>query len=281
MRLYYSGSDAHDGQRSELVIWRGVGGALERVSAKELVSPSWVVAHPSRPLLYATQETEPGGIVTVGMAEDGSLQEQQRLSSNGSLPCHIALNRGATRLAASNYLDGTVSVWKLTEAGMIADVLGAWQLAGSGPVADRQDRSHAHAAYFRDTRMLAVDLGADSLWELAADGTTRARLRLPAGFGPRHLVSVGRNLLVLVGELSSQLALIEFNGSAARVLDTKPATASSGGQPSGITVWRDNVIVANRGVGSFAQFKVAAGRLVPSGEVELPGSQHRAIMTNG
>jgi 6-phosphogluconolactonase (cycloisomerase 2 family) len=281
VRLYYSGSDSRNGQRSELVIWRGVADAFERVSAKELVSPSWVVAHPSRPLLYVTQETEPGEVVVVEITEGGALQERQRLSSNGGLPCQLALNRGATRLAASNYLDGIVSVWELNEAGMIAGGRGSWQLTGSGPVTDRQECSHAHAAYFRNGRILAVDLGADSLWALAADGTARVVLRLAAGFGPRHLVSVGRGRVVLVGELSSQLALVGFNASAARVLDTQPATAAAGGQPSGIAGWRDNVIVANRGVGSFAQFKVADDRLIPIREVELPGAQPRAIMTHG
>jgi 6-phosphogluconolactonase len=281
MTLFYSGSDSRNGERSDVTLWQDEAGELVPRSSIGLVSPSWVVAHPSLPILYATQETEPGAVVVIAIGETGALQVRQRVDSNGSLPCHLALDPDATQLAASNYLDGVVSVWRLTADGAIAEVRGVWRLSGRGPVARRQERSHAHASCYRDGALLIVDLGGDSLELLGADGVMQSALRLKSGFGPRHLVPIGRDRVVLVGELSSELALIDLSDAGARVVDVVPTTDSSGGQPSGITARGDAVIVANRGVGSIAEFGVVDDRLVPLAEIRLPGDQPRAIGSDG
>jgi 6-phosphogluconolactonase (cycloisomerase 2 family) len=278
MSLYYSGSDAHGGLPSELALWcRSGNGRLHQISGIDLISPSWVVPHPTLPLLYVTQETDPGEIVVVAILDDGTLRVRQRAPSHGALPCHLTLAADASQLVASNYLDGTVSAWSLGDDGSLSTSTRRWQLTGSGPVQDRQERSHAHAAYFHRHTLLAIDLGSDSIWALGGRGQMETALKLPPGFGPRHLVFLPRDRAALVGELSSELALLDLSGTVITVLDVVPASEFSGGQPSGVAADRDTVVVANRGVGSFTQFAVAADRLRREKETQLPGARPRAI----
>jgi 6-phosphogluconolactonase (cycloisomerase 2 family) len=279
--LFYSGSDARDGGLSEVVLWQDDADGLQQVASIGLQSPSWVEPHPRLPLLYATQESEPGEVVVVAVGPDGSLHVRQRTQSHGVWPCHLAVDATGTRLVVSNYGDGTVAAWQLAPDGTLAEPPIVWQLTGSGPVADRQERAHAHMAHLReDDTMLVADLGADALVGLGLDGASRVELSLPPGFGPRHFVMVGDDRAVLVGELSAELALIEL-GTPPRVLDVVAATRFGSAQPSGITARGREVIVANRIVGTIAAFTVEGDRLVRGTETRLPGDSPRAIASDG
>ncbi|WP_432826011.1 lactonase family protein [Dactylosporangium sp. CA-092794] len=279
MTLYYSGSDSHGGL-SELALWRGTGHGLERIGALALRSPSWVEPHPRLPILYATQESEPGAVIVVEAGPDGSLHERQRVPSHGALPCHLAVDETGARLVVSNYLDGTVAAWSLASDGAIEEPAAVWQLSGSGPVAGRQEGSHAHLAHPRHNDILVADLGADAVVAVSPGGGQHVEAALPPGFGPRHFVMIGDDRAVLVGELSAELALIELRGPGSRVLDLVPATRSGGAQPSGITARGNDVIVANRVVGTIAAFAVEGDRLVAGEEIRLPGDNPRAITSD-
>jgi 6-phosphogluconolactonase len=280
-RIFYSGSASPE-HRSDLILWQDTEhDGLLQVSRIALSNPSWVVPHPLVPLLYVTQETEPGQVAVIAIAGDGSLDERQRVDSYGALPCHLAIDADATQLAVSNYLDGTVTVWALTPSGAIGERRGVWQLTGNGPVRGRQEQAHAHAAYWRGSELLIVDLGGDSLQVLDSHGALRTAVRLPPGFGPRHLVRVGRKQAVVVGELSGELALVDLSRNRAPVLDVVPTSRFAGAQPSGITRRDNGVVVANRTVGTVSEFVVDGGRLVRTAEVRLPGDHPRAISTVG
>lgn len=277
--LFYSGSDAHDGGLSDLMLWREDAEQLRELGSIRLQSPSWVVPHPRLPMLYATQESDPGEVVAVLVEPDGSLRELQRTQSHGAFPCHLDVDAAGTRLVVSNYGDGTVAAWALAPDGRLVEQSTVWQLTGSGPVADRQGRAHAHMAHLRGDTILVADLGADALVGLAPDGRSRVEQSLPPGFGPRHFVMLGDDRAVLVGELSAELALIEL-GSEARVLDVVPATPLRSAQPSGITARGRELIVANRVVGTLAAFTVDGDRLVRGEEIRLPGDNPRAIFSD-
>jgi 6-phosphogluconolactonase (cycloisomerase 2 family) len=277
--LFYSGSDSRDGNLTEVALWRDGADGFHQLGSIGLQSPSWVLPHPQLPILYATQETEPGAVVVLAVAPDGSLLERQRVDSHGVWPCHITVDAAGERLVVSNYGDGTVAAWPLALDGTLTEPSDVWQLTGSGPVADRQERAHAHMAELRDDAILVADLGSDALMLLGPDGEPGVALSLAPGFGPRHFVMVGGDRAVLVGELSAELALIDL-GSSPRVLDVVPATEADGALPSGITARGPEVIVANRHVGTIAAFTVEGDRLVRGAEVRLPGDSPRAIASD-
>lgn len=269
--LFYSGSDSLDGGLSDVVVWREYAGALEPVGALGLRSPSWVEPHPRLPILYATQETDPGEVVVVSVAPDGSLRELQRRPSHGVSPCHLALDAAASLLVVSNYEDGTVAAWPLAVDGRLAEPSRVWQLAEARPASDRHRRAHAHMAHLGHDAILVADLGGDTLVELRLDGGSRVNLSLPQGFGPRHFAMIGEDRAVVVGEVSSELALVR-PGPQPRILDVVPTTTLGGYEPSGITARGREVIVANRVVGSIAAFTVQGDRLIPGEEVRVPGN---------
>jgi 6-phosphogluconolactonase len=236
------------------------------------------VPHPRLPLLYATQETEPGSVIVVEMRPDGSLSERQRLASGGGLPCHLAIDAPGAALVASNYLDGVVTAWRLGPDGAVLEPPEAWRLRGSGPVLSRQEGPHAHMALIRRNSLLVADLGGDSIARLSREGA-EVELRLPAGFGPRHFVPARGGLSVVVGELSGQIALVALRGPRSRVLDAVAASGRPDAQPSGITVCGGQIIVANRVAGTMALFSIEQERLVRGREIDLPGASPRAITT--
>jgi 6-phosphogluconolactonase len=277
--LFYSGSDSLDGGLSDLALWRDDAGALERVGSLGLRSPSWVVPHPQLPLLYATQESEPGEVVVVSVAPDGSLHELQRMPSHGGLPCHLAVDAAGMQLVVCNYADGTVASWVLTAGGVPAEPAMVWDLTGAASEANPRHGANAHMAYLRDDTILVADLGGDALHELNSDGASRVELALPQGFGPRHFVMIGDDRAVIVGEVSAELTLVQL-GPQPRVLDLVPTTTSGGREPSGITARGREVIVANRVVGSIAAFTVDGDRLIRGEEIRLPGDTPRAISSD-
>lgn len=277
--LFYSGSDSRDGARSDVTLWRDGEDGLRELGSIGLRSPSWVVPHPRLPLLYASQESEHGEVVVITVAQGGALKERQRVDSLGAFPCHIDIDAAGTRLVVSNYGGGTVAEWQLAPDGTLAELSRVWQLEGSGPVTDRQERAHAHMAQLHDDTILVADLGSDALVRLGRDGSSRVELALPPGFGPRHFVMVGDERAVLVGELSAELALIDL-GPSPRVIDIVSATEFGGALPSGITARGPDVTVANRFVGTLATFTVEGDSLIQRSEVRLPADNPRAIASD-
>ena len=277
--LYVSGSDSHAGE-SDVVLWQDDVLGLKRLGAIGLESPSWVIAHPRLPVLYATHEADEGAIVRLAIGDDGSITERQRVSSHGSLPCHVAVDAAGTTLVASNYDGGVVAAWALESDGAIDAAAQVWHLTGSGPRHDRQAAPHAHMAQVGSRAIRVADLGADRILRLERDAAPHVELTLPAGFGPRHFASVGNDRAVIVGELSAEIALVEW-GASPRILEVLPATRHARAQPSGIAVRDGEVLVANRGIGTVSTFFVDRDRLVAGTESEVSGENPRAITARG
>ncbi len=101
-------------------------------------------------------------------------------------------------------------------------------------------------------------------------------VRLPAGFGPRHLV-VAQDHLVAAGELSGELWLGARDGDGWREAHLIPTSTREGlVQPSGIATDGTRVYVANRGVDTISAFDVdgpagTSDRGWPSSPAAVPG----------
>ena len=101
-------------------------GRLESAGvAAKLASPSFLSFHPTRPLLYAVSEMNGGGKKTgavSALAIDGAtgmltLLNQQ--SSQGSGPCHVAVDRAGRSVLVSNYGDGVAACLPIQEDGTL------------------------------------------------------------------------------------------------------------------------------------------------------------------
>lgn len=196
--------------------YRGDGG-LEPLGELATPSPSWLVWHPSEPVLYCANESD-GRISVIRVAPDGSLRLTDTVSSGGTLPCHLAVTPDGRFLLGANYGSGSTIVLALGSDGGIT---GRTELAdhgtlglSPGPVADRQDGPHAHMVVLSDDRVVVVDLGLDALlsFRLSAKGRLdfASASRLPPGTGPRQLVRrPGTTTALVLGELAGTLTTLD------------------------------------------------------------------------
>lgn len=188
---------------------RSSDGSLTPDRELAMTSPSWLTAHPTAPVVYATNETSDGAITTVST----DLEVLDTVPSDGADPCHLTITPDARHLLCSNYSSGSLSVFALAEDGRITGQTDLVQHEGSGPRADRQEAAHVHMAVTRDHIVSVVDLGTDeiSTYEVADNGklTPLSVSAMPPGTGPRQLVRrPGTDLAYVVGEVAGTLVVV-------------------------------------------------------------------------
>jgi 6-phosphogluconolactonase len=236
-------------------------------------SPSYVISHGN--FLYAVNEIEDGSVSSYDRA---TLTLLSTVPTGGVWPCHLAYHPDGYVIAA-NYGTGSVSV-HLVADGYLRAYTDLVLHSGSGPRRDRQDTPHPHQIVVApDGLITVVDLGIDRLvhyrltgGQLAMTGATE----LPPGTGPRHYVTHPSGRRYLVGELSSEILLLE----AGRVIASAPTTGSpTDNLPSAIRLDNDLLYVANRGANTISVFDLNLTRL---SEVDCGGTWPRDLLiTNG
>jgi 6-phosphogluconolactonase len=185
--VYVSGFDAEKGVLGEAEI------------AVETASPSFLAPHPNKKWLYAVGEMgapgQKGGAVSAFSisASDGRLSLINQVSSVGSGPCHISVDRTGAMAVVANYGGGSVASYSILENGALSEARSFIQHEGSGVNPKRQAGPHAHSMNFSpDNRFaFACDLGLDKVLIYKADpaaGTISGQgfATVPPGSGPRH-----------------------------------------------------------------------------------------------
>ncbi|WP_329092907.1 lactonase family protein [Streptosporangium sp. NBC_01469] len=266
-------------------------GSLARLGETAASGPSFLAVHPTLPILYAVGESERGTIGVFARAGDGTLSPLAQRPSEGSAPCHLAVDPTGTRLAVTNYGDGTVSVHGIDGSGLLTDV---W-------IFPYREGAHAHQAVFGPDGVLYVsDLGCDEVRRyLVGDEVVphpAGPVRLASGMGPRHMAWSGGHWYV-AGELDGTVRVYEVSGGSGpsgssgfsgspdvpdgsgasgapdggwREIAVVPASGSEGrNQPSHLEVSGGLVYVANRGPDTISVF--AGPGLEPVAEVPCGG----------
>ena len=209
----------------------GPRGAAFRVSA--MSSPTFLLAHPSLPLVYATSELSGGRRNLRALRPTG--ETVAAVWSGGANPVRLAINVAGDRLAVANY-DGSVALLALDATGIPGPPLAVVRTSGSGPDLKRQAASHPHGVAFSPSgrSVYMTDLGADSVLRFDV-GPTRSslvvvqRLALPPGSGPRQIVLDGSQAYV-ANELSGTITslVLSSDGTMAVTATTK---LEDGGDP--------------------------------------------------
>ncbi|MET7653938.1 MULTISPECIES: lactonase family protein [unclassified Streptomyces] len=255
---------------------------------------SFLAAHPSLSVVYSTNETEAGTVSAV--TRDGGLSPLgDPMSSGGANPCHLTVHPGGEWLLTANYgsgtAPGTVAVHRLGADGRLLEPTDLVVHQGSGPVAGRQEGSHAHQVLVDPAGrfVLATDLGADAVFTYRLDTRTGTLERVAvnpmrAGSGPRHLAfSPDGDLVFSADELSSTVTCHRYHAADGTLtaLSSTPATTAEDvvNQPGGIVaspcgrfVW-----VTNRGADTVAAFRLAGSTLESLGEVSAGGTWPRGL----
>ncbi|WP_171115888.1 MULTISPECIES: lactonase family protein [Streptomyces] len=257
---------------------------------------SFLAAHPFLDVLYSTNEKASGSVTALARQGDGTLTARGApVSSGGANPCHLTVHPDGGWLLTAHYGDdvtpGSVAVHRLGADGRVGEPTHVVVHEGSGPVAGRQEGSHAHQVLVDPAGryVLATDLGADAVFTYWLDTRTgtleRAAVnRLCAGSGPRHLAfAPGGELVFSADELSSTLTCHRYDTAKGTLtaVATVPATRARDvvNQPGGIVaspcgrfVW-----LTNRGADTVAAFRLTGTTPEPIGETASGGTWPRGL----
>jgi 6-phosphogluconolactonase len=249
-------------------------------------SPSYLLAHPQHPVLYAVNETDPGALSAIGTG--ARLQVRAQLALPGQLPCHLCLSPDSGYLLVANYGSGNVVALRLDAGGLPQEVSSVFDSYGAGPHA-RQEGPHAHHLLLGpDGTIWLVDLGADVVRRLqtSPQGTLTEGepvVVLPAGTGPRQIrLGPGARTAYVLGELSAELITVALKpGRAGEIVDRRPAWMSepSGANlPAHLLVADGRLYVSHRGHDRITVFSLENGLPVARKEIETGGwPRHFAI----
>ncbi len=238
------------------------GGSTPAQSLLPLASPSYLVAHPEQPWVFAVLEGRGSWLASARVQADGALVQVGSVPTGGDFGCHLALSPDARHVVVAHYGSGSVASFEVGVDGGLSQRRDLRQFSGSGSDPERQEGPHIHQVVFDSDVLLVADLGTDRLHRLslAADGTfdeAGPPIELPGGSGPRHLVVVGGDHLVVVCELSAQLWLgvrTETGWSHAQTVPSSIAELNERVLPSAVRADGDTVYVANRGAGTVSVF---------------------------
>jgi len=265
--------------------------------AAESDSPSFLAMHPTGRYVYAANEHPSGpanapGTVSAFAVDGNKLKLINMVSSRGSGPCHVAVDRTGRWLFTANYGSGSIAAFPIQANGALGEASGFFQHTLTS-VEPRQKGPHAHMVVLSpDNRFLLVaDLGGDRVFVYRFDERTgKLTLNeppggiLPPGSGPRHIAfSRDGKLLYVLSELKDTVTTFRWDASkgALESTDTLSALPSAyTGPKSGaeIVVHPTGKFLysSNRGHDSIAIFSIGVdGKLTASGHEPTRGKTPR------
>lgn len=214
----------------------GANGHLTSVGAVGAVpNPSYLAIDRAGRCLYAVSEFAAGVLAAYAINPDnGALTLINTRPTQGGDPAYVSLTPDGRYALASNYSSGAaVIVFPIRADGGLDPASSSVYHDGSGPLIERQEKPHPHAALTDPAgRFVYVpDLGTDSvmIYRLE-DGqlipNNPASLTLPPGAGPRHLTFHPNGLFAyVIAELNNTVTALAFDAStgALDTLQTIPA----------------------------------------------------------
>lgn len=264
-----------------------------------LPNPSFLAAHPSKPVIYAVSESATDGQVSAIELDERNgvfyFRSLGAVSSLGGLPCHLTVDRAGSTLVCSNYLDGSTAVLPIRPDGSLEE---GWRLQNQGCSVNklRQEGPHAHSSALDATQSLlySVDLGADSIfvrrWPLESASSNIAFHKKVsiAGSGPRHLVlHPGGVVGYVICELSGRLLVLDIKTcEELAVYDVLPSEAPPA-SVDGTRAWAADLVLSPNGQFLYASARkhdvitcfrlLANGRELQRVSIESVGKTPRSI----
>jgi len=269
--------------------------------AAETANPSFLTVDPSGRFLYAVNEVgafagQKSGAVSAFAIdrETGKLTFLNQVSSRGSGPCHVSLDRTAKHVLVANYGGGSVAVFPVLADGGLGEATAFVRHRGHSMDPDRQEGAHAHAIETSpDNRfVLAADLGLDRLLVYhfdAARGTLAANdppaAQVSPGAGPRHFAFASNGKFIyVINEMGSSVTVFSYNAARGalqelQTISTLPADFHGQNDDAEVAVHPSGrfLYASNRGHDSIAVFAIDAqkGTLSPIEHVPTEGKTPR------
>lgn len=246
----------------------------------ETANPSFLAVDPNRKYLYAVNEIDNfngglSGAVSAFSIDQvtGRLTLLQQVSSLGSDPAHVSLDKTGRYLLVANYSSGNIAAFPIEKDGRLGPHSAFVQHSGSSVNKERQAGPHAHAIEpsYDNQFVLTADLGLDKLLVYRFDQKTGslaandpAFAKVSPGAGPRHFaIAPSGKFVYLVNELSSTVTVFAYTASAGKLQEQQTiSTLSAGfaGENTTAEIEEDAqgkyLYVSNRGDDSIAVFAI-------------------------
>jgi 6-phosphogluconolactonase len=229
-------------------------------SPLEIKRATWLLIHPSLPVLYSvaqsTGDNPDSDSMVMSFAIDqnsGALRQIGEVDAKGRDATQIAFDNPSKTLFVANHGSGSVSAIPVSGDGALEPVKSAQKDYGSGP-GPRQKSAAAHGLAIDPThRYVAVaDFGADRVFIYKFDRGTKSLTpattpftQLPPGSGPRRvLFHPNGRYLYLANELTGEIVRYAWDSrdGALRLLESlSPYAVDYAGQKSAaeIAISRD------------------------------------------
>lgn len=267
--------------------------------AAESSNPSFLAVHPSQRYLYAVNENDSGTVSAFAVEPDGKLKALNQVSSKGSGPCHLSVDRTGKWLFAANYNSGSAAAFPINADGSLGEATATFQHSGKSVDPDRQSGPHAHVATVSpDNRFVWVcDLGLDEIlsYRIAPPkgGMTPNNppfAKVQPGSGPRHVVfSQDSRFAYVENEMAATVTVFSYDADkgtmrAIQVISTLPEVYTGAKSGAEIALHPNSkfLYTSNRGDNSIATFKVdpAKGTLLFTGTVPTEGKTPRNFVVD-
>ncbi|NCC59788.1 MAG: lactonase family protein [Verrucomicrobiae bacterium] len=203
-RVYIGGYHSDDNFGINYGTYNPANGALKMEGlAVTTDNPSYLALHPKGGFIYCVNETasfDGSGTVSAFSidSETGKLEEISKLSTQGTYPCHLAVDQKGTRLAVANYGSGSLTVFPINKRnGELSSSTAFFQYSGSSVNKDRQEGPHAHQVAFdpKSRYLYCCDLGTDRIaiyvynrTGIPLTASSTPFMAAEPGAGPRHMV---------------------------------------------------------------------------------------------
>lgn len=269
--------------------------------AAKAPDPSFLAIHPDGRHLYAVSEIfnfegKKGGAVSAFELDPktGSLTLLNKVSTKGTGPCHVTVDKTGRDVLVANYGGGSVAVLPLTQDGRLEEASAFIQHTGSSVNPQRQKEPRAHSINVSpDNRFaLVADLGLDQVLVYRFDpakGSLTANeppfARVNPGAGPRHFsFHPDGKFAYVINEMQSTITAFSWDAAGGilkeiQTISTLPAGFSGRNDTAEVQVHPSGKFVygSNRGHDSIAVFAVdpAKGTLTPVEYASTQGKEPR------
>ena len=209
--------------------------------AAETANPSFIAIHPNRRFIYAVSEMRNAEVKKCGAVsafsirrDTGRLTFLNQVSSGGTNPCHLIVEKTGKCILVANYRSGSVAAASIQADGRLAEASAVVQHAGSSVDPVRQKGPHAHSVNLDTANRFAfvADLGLDEvrIYRFDPNKGTLAPNNPPSAFikpgsGPRHFAFHPSGCFAyVINEMGNTITVFSYDpaGGALVELQTIP-----------------------------------------------------------
>lgn len=195
-----------------------------KFTVDSIINTSFLKLSPNGQYLYSVVESQMPYNGKVASFSVDSINKKiipiNIMDCGGLNPAHLEIDKTGKYLVNSNYSDGSLSLFQITNNGELKPNLQVLKFKDSSIIKDRQEASHIHSANFSPDNnfLFAHDLGADKIRKFefqikALDSMVRNehQINLKPGSGPRHFTfHPNGNFGYSISELSGKITVFKY-----------------------------------------------------------------------